>query len=138
MLSQQEVVYGTVLQAFRSQGTHAHLLVAERAAQSQRNRTTVKAESYQRESRTATQSLVWQRVFSARSADSRCLSASTPSEARSIKVEAGSGVCARKGGHVTCFTIWLYPPLGLELRALPKIHHKDSLGSIFFCSTFIS
>ena len=49
------------------------------------------------------------------------------------RVEAG-----RKDGQFALFRIWLYPSVGLELRALPKIHHKDSLGSIFFCSRFIS
>ena len=88
------MVYGTVLQAFRSQGTHAHLLVADRAAQSTRDWPTFAAQSYQRQSRTSTESLVWEPVFSERGADPLCLSSPTPREACSITVETGSGVWA--------------------------------------------
>ena len=60
-------MYGSELESFRSQGTDADLLVAERTSQPPRPGATLAAESYQHQSEIETKSLVWQRVFSPRS-----------------------------------------------------------------------
>ena len=91
---EQEVVYGTERQAFRSQRTHPHLLVAERAPEPQRNGSTLTAQSYQYQSRTTTESLVWATLLSTRS-PADCSGASpTACEARPTQIESGPGVCA--------------------------------------------
>lgn len=58
-LGKQGVVYEPEVQAFRSQRTHVHQLVAERAPEPKRNGATPTAQAYQHQSRTASEPLVW-------------------------------------------------------------------------------